>query len=157
MITKSEAKDLRIYHHKVMSLLAVDDFAPDEIGRLGARGKAASPGANAIGRQTRASSKPATQKAAAKKKVARKKTVSKKKIAKSTSGKKTAAKKKVSKKNGVKKENSEKHVRKENCCQKESLQETLVVQQGESAAQHTGAALRAALRSGKTFGPNLTV
>jgi hypothetical protein len=98
VITKSEAKDLRIYHHKVMSLLAVDDFAPDEIGRLGARGKAASPGANAIGRQTRASSKPATQKAAAKKKVARKKTVSKKKIAKSTSGKKTAAKKKVSKK-----------------------------------------------------------
>jgi hypothetical protein len=98
VITKSEAKDLRSYHQKVMSLLAVDDFAPDEIGRLGAGGKATSPGANTVGGRTASSSKPATQKAAAKKKVARKKTVSKKKIAKSASGKKTAAKKKVSKK-----------------------------------------------------------
>jgi len=98
VITKSEAKDLRTYHEKVMNLLAVDDFAPDDFGRLGARGKAASPGANAVSAQTRASSKPTAQKAAAKKKVAKKKTVSKKKMAKRASGKKMTANKKVSKK-----------------------------------------------------------
>lgn len=36
VITKSETKDLHIYHQKIMNLLAVDDFAPDEIGRSSA-------------------------------------------------------------------------------------------------------------------------
>jgi acyl-CoA dehydrogenase len=98
VITRSEAKELRIYHQKVMNLLAVDDFAPDDFGRSGARGKAASPAANAISGQTHTSTTPPAQKAAAKKKVAKKKTVSKKKKAKSASGKKKTAKKKVSRK-----------------------------------------------------------
>ena len=96
VITKSEAKDLRIYHQKVMNLLAVDDFAPDEFGRSGARGKAASRGANAVDGKTRAAAKPPAQKAAAKIKGTKKKTVSKKKTAKRASGAKTTAKKKAS-------------------------------------------------------------
>ena len=66
VISKAEAKDLRNYHEKVLSLLSVDDFAPEELGRAGARTNTASP-------------KPAAKKAAAKKKVAKKKTASKKK------------------------------------------------------------------------------
>jgi acyl-CoA dehydrogenase len=68
VIGKTEAKDLRTYHDKVMDLLAVDDFAPEEIGRAGARAKPAA-----------VSAKPVAQKAAARKKVAKKKTASKKK------------------------------------------------------------------------------
>ncbi len=78
IISKTEAKDLRSYHQKVMDLLAVDDFAADEIGRAGARSKAAP-------------QKPVARKAAARKKAAKKKTSSKreaksskKKIAKKT-------------------------------------------------------------------------
>ena len=66
IISKTEAKDLRSYHQKVMDLLAVDDFAADEIGRAGARSKAAP-------------QKPVAKKAAARKKAAKKKTSSKKK------------------------------------------------------------------------------
>lgn len=40
VITKSEAKDLLIYHQKIMKQLAVDDFAQDEIGRSSAHSKA---------------------------------------------------------------------------------------------------------------------
>ena len=72
VISKAEAKDLRSYHEKVLNLLSVDDFAPEELGRAGARTKTASP-------------EPAAKKAAAKKKVAKKKTASKKKKRK-TSG-----------------------------------------------------------------------
>jgi acyl-CoA dehydrogenase len=77
IITKAEAKGMRIYHQKVQDLLAVDDFAADEIGRAGSRSKAAT-------------QKPVAQKAAARKKVAKKKTASKKKA--------QTSKKKVSKK-----------------------------------------------------------
>ena len=73
IISKTEAKNLRSYHQKVLDLLAVDDFAPDEIGRAGARSKAAP-------------QKPVAKKAAARKKAAKKKTSSKKKIAKKPSG-----------------------------------------------------------------------
>ena len=73
IISKTEAKNLRSYHQKVLDLLAVDDFAADEIGRAGARSKAAP-------------QKPVAKKAAARKKVAKKKISSKKKIAKKPSG-----------------------------------------------------------------------
>ena len=69
VISKTEAKDLRSYHEKVLDLLSVDDFAPEEIGRAGARAQTASP-------------KATVKKAAAKKKAAKKKTTSIKKIAK---------------------------------------------------------------------------
>jgi acyl-CoA dehydrogenase len=72
VISKAEAKDLRSYHEKVMNLLAVDDFAADEIARSGARGKP-----TPTGEKTKP--KPVTKKAAAKKKVDRKKTASSKK------------------------------------------------------------------------------
>ena len=75
VISKSEAGDLRVYHEKVMNLLAVDDFAPDEIGRAGSRAKEATP-------------KPAAQKAAARKKAAKKKASQKKPFQKKTSSKK---------------------------------------------------------------------
>ena len=77
IITKAEAKGMRIYHQKVQDLLAVDDFAADEIGRAGSRSKGAT-------------QKPVAQKAAARKKVAKKKTASRKKA--------KTSKKKVSKK-----------------------------------------------------------
>jgi acyl-CoA dehydrogenase len=73
IISKTEAKNLRSYHQKVLDILAVDDFAADEIGRAGARSKAAP-------------QKPVAKKAAARKKAAKKKTASKKKIAKKPSG-----------------------------------------------------------------------
>jgi acyl-CoA dehydrogenase len=73
IISKTEAKNLRSYHQKVLDLLAVDDFAADEIGRAGARSKAAP-------------QKPVAKKAATRKKPAKKKTSSKKKIAKKPSG-----------------------------------------------------------------------
>ncbi len=81
VISKSEASELRNYHEKVMNLLAVDDFAPDEIGRAGNK---VAPIAG------KATVRPVAKKAAAKKKAARKKTASKKKA--------KTAKKKVSKK-----------------------------------------------------------
>jgi len=77
IITKAEAKGMRIYHQKVQDLLAVDDFAADEIGRAGSRSKGAT-------------QKPVTQKAAARKKVAKKKTAPKKKA--KTSNKKASKK-----------------------------------------------------------------
>ena len=81
VISKSEANELRNYHEKVLNLLAVDDFAPDEIARAGSKV------APITGKAT---AKPVTKKAAAKKKAAKKKTASKKKA--------KTAKKKTSKK-----------------------------------------------------------
>ena len=69
IITKTEAKDMRDYHRKVLDLLAVDDFAADEIGRSGSRSEVAI-------------AKPVAKKAAARKNVAKKNTASKKKVAK---------------------------------------------------------------------------
>ena len=90
VITKSEAQDLRIYHQKIMNQLAVDDFAPDEIGRSSTRGKATSPGTNDIGRAILVASKPVIQEA-----TTQKKTILKKKIVTSTTVKKTTYKKKT--------------------------------------------------------------
>jgi acyl-CoA dehydrogenase len=70
IITKAEAKDLRDYHRKVMDLLAVDDFAPEDIGRAGSNAKIAT-------------AKPAAHAVAAKRKVVRNKSTSKKKAQKS--------------------------------------------------------------------------
>jgi len=81
VISKSEANELRNYHEKVLNLLAVDDFAPDEIARAGSKV------APITGKTT---AKPVTKKAAAKKKAAKKKTASKEKA--------KTAKKKISKK-----------------------------------------------------------
>ena len=81
VISKSEANELRNYHEKVLNLLAVDDFAPNEIARAGSKV------APITGKTT---AKPVTKKAAAKKKAAKKKTASKKKA--------KTAKKKTSKK-----------------------------------------------------------
>lgn len=71
IISKTEAKNLRSYHQKVLDILAVDDFAPDEIGRAGARSKAAP-------------QRPVAKKAATRKKAAKKKLSSKKKTKKKT-------------------------------------------------------------------------
>jgi acyl-CoA dehydrogenase len=76
IITETEAEALRDYHRKVMDLIAVDDFAPEDIGRVGSRPRPVT-------------AKPAAQKMAAKKKVARSKTASRKKA--------KSSKKKVSK------------------------------------------------------------
>ena len=81
IISKSEARDLRDYHQKVMNLLAVDDFAADEIGRAGRR---AAPTAGKV------TAKPVIKKAAAKKKAAKKKTTSKAKSVKKKSKKKVS-------------------------------------------------------------------
>jgi acyl-CoA dehydrogenase len=35
VISKAEARNMRAYHDKVMALLSVDDFAPEELSRLG--------------------------------------------------------------------------------------------------------------------------
>ncbi len=77
IITKTEAKDLRDYHRKVMDLLAVDDFAADDIGRAGSRSQAPT-------------QEPVARKAAARKKTAKKKTASNKKT---KTSKKKASKK----------------------------------------------------------------
>lgn len=72
VISKKEASELRNYHNKVAAMLAVDDFAPDELGRSGNRS------ANTV--------QPATSKPAAKrlkkKATPRKKSASKKKTRK---------------------------------------------------------------------------
>jgi acyl-CoA dehydrogenase len=68
VISKAEANSLRDYHEKVAALLAVDDFAPEELARVTDTNKAVA-------------KKPAPKKPAAKKKASRKK-AGKKKTAK---------------------------------------------------------------------------
>ena len=68
LISATEAAALRDYHEKVQALIAVDDFAPDEIGRRGAVRPARA-----------ATKKTKKKKAAARKKSAAKKTAAKKK------------------------------------------------------------------------------
>ncbi len=69
VISKSEAADLHDYHEKVMNMLAVDDFAPDEIGRTGSKVAPIKEKASA----KPVVNKPVVKKAAAKKKAAKKK------------------------------------------------------------------------------------
>jgi acyl-CoA dehydrogenase len=75
LISKAEAGQLRTYHQKVRALLAVDDFAPDELARTGKGPKQAAA-------TTREVVKKSAAKKIAKKKVALKKTASKKKAGK---------------------------------------------------------------------------
>ncbi len=75
VISKAEARNMRAFHEKVLALLEVDDFAPDELIRK--------PTAAASGGRKKPSSK-----------VASKKTSSKKKTTKKKVAKKTAARKK---------------------------------------------------------------
>jgi len=70
VISKAEARNMRSYHTKVLALLDVDDFAPEELGR-----------------------KPARQSGPAKKKVARK--TNRKKVSKKVSKKASGSKKKT--------------------------------------------------------------
>jgi acyl-CoA dehydrogenase len=72
VISKAEANSLRDYHEKVVALLEVDDFAPEELARRPAQNDAAAPAAP---------DKPARKKAATRKKTSRKKRVTKKKTA----------------------------------------------------------------------------
>jgi acyl-CoA dehydrogenase len=73
VISKKEAAELQAYHDKVFALLAVDDFAPEELARTTAE-PAQDP-------SPKPAKKAAKRKQAPRKKVARKKTGSKKKSA----------------------------------------------------------------------------
>ena len=83
IFSAKEAAELRDYHEKVLYLLSVDDFSPEEIGRNSETGKdtemAASPSAPTVSSVVvdKAASKPATKKKT-KKKVSRKKPAKKK-------------------------------------------------------------------------------
>ncbi len=67
IISKAEASQMRDYHQKVLDLLAVDDFAPEDFGRSGSVEKTAS--AKPKSRPTKTSRK-TKKKVASKKKVA---------------------------------------------------------------------------------------
>ncbi len=77
VISKAEARNMRSYHEKLLSLMAVDDFAPEELSRTPADG-------DTVGEK-----KPASKKKTSKKKAG----TSKKVAAKSMSGTKKAKKK----------------------------------------------------------------
>jgi acyl-CoA dehydrogenase len=73
VISEKEAAELQAYHDKVSALLAVDDFAPEEMGRTSAE-PAPDP-------TPKPAKKAAKRKQAPRKKVARKKSGSKKESA----------------------------------------------------------------------------
>jgi acyl-CoA dehydrogenase len=77
VISKKEAAELRDYHDKVASLLAVDDFAPEELARVQSSQEATAP---AVPREA---TEKASNGAAPSKKTVRKKAKSKKKVRKS--------------------------------------------------------------------------
>jgi len=76
VISKKEAAELRDYHAKVTALLAVDDFAPEELERTGDAAKTVVPSAS--------NSKAVKKKVTTKKKTARKKAKPKKTSKKAT-------------------------------------------------------------------------
>jgi len=79
VIGKTEAVELHDYHDKVTALLAVDDFAPEELGRRAASGEAVAP-RSVAGERPRSNTKKKTgKKAVPRKKTARKKAARKKK------------------------------------------------------------------------------
>ena len=69
VISKAEGRNMRSYHEKVLALLAVDDFAPDELARV--QDSQPSPKTKKVVKKT--SKKAAAKKAPAKKKSAKKK------------------------------------------------------------------------------------
>jgi acyl-CoA dehydrogenase len=80
LISKTEASQLRSYHGKVKALLAVDDFAPSELGQANAAPE------KVVRTTKKVATKPASKKAAkkaSKSSAPRKKTASKKKPSKS--------------------------------------------------------------------------
>ena len=81
VINDSEASRMREYQQKVLDLLAVDDFAPEEIGRAGARSEGITPAASSNMDTGKSSKKPVVKKrgSPAGKKAATKKTSKKKK------------------------------------------------------------------------------
>jgi len=76
VISKAEARNMRTYHEKVLSLLSVDDFASDELSR---KQSAPPPATKKKVTKKAAAKKPATRKKASRKKTARKSTSRKKK------------------------------------------------------------------------------
>jgi acyl-CoA dehydrogenase len=79
VVSKQEAEGLRDYHDKVRALLAVDDFAPDELGRPAAATEAPEPVAAVAATKKKAKKKASSTKKATRKATQRKKT-SKKKV-----------------------------------------------------------------------------
>jgi acyl-CoA dehydrogenase len=77
VISKKEAAELRDYNDKVSSLLAVDDFAPEELARVQGSRETAAPAA------PRQATEKASNEATPSKKAVRKKAKSKKKVSKS--------------------------------------------------------------------------
>ena len=90
IISAAETRELRTFHEKVLHLLSVDDFSPEELSRTGSGSSSpAIPAADTAAIPRVQQSKPKTKKTAAKKRAAAKKS-SRKKVA---SKKKTAKKK----------------------------------------------------------------
>ena len=79
VIGKAEAAELHEYHAKVAALLAVDDFASEELCRTGASTEVAAPRATGADSPGNKATKKARKKAAPRKKTVRKKTKRKKK------------------------------------------------------------------------------
>jgi len=69
VISKAEARNMRSYHNKVLALLAVDDFAPDELSRYTRKPE---PAATKPIQSKTAVTKTAAAKKSSKKKTARK-------------------------------------------------------------------------------------
>jgi acyl-CoA dehydrogenase len=83
VISKAEARNMRSYHEKVLALLAVDDFDPDELVRQPPKKSASAAAAKAAARPARKTTK---------------KTPGKTNVAKTNVAKKKVTKKKVTKK-----------------------------------------------------------
>jgi acyl-CoA dehydrogenase len=93
VISKAEARNMRSYHEKVLALLAVDDFDPDELARRSPKKGASAAPVKAAAKPVKAATKPVrktTKKTPGKKKVVKKKVPSR---AKPPSGSKTSKKK----------------------------------------------------------------
>jgi acyl-CoA dehydrogenase len=88
VISKAEARNMRSYHEKVLALLAVDDFDPDELVRQPPKKSASAAAAKAAARPARKTTK---------------KTPGKTNVAKTNVAKTNVAKKKVTKKKVTKK------------------------------------------------------
>jgi len=95
IISAKETRELRDYHDKVLHLLSVDDFAPEELARNGAS-KVAPAVSAASGDPDPVPAVPKTKKTASRKPSVKKS--AKKAVAKKADSKKVAAKKKTAKK-----------------------------------------------------------
>jgi acyl-CoA dehydrogenase len=99
IISASETRELRAYHEKVLYLLSVDDFSPDELGTAGSNNESPVVPANdtaPLSRVQISQSETKTKKVAAKKASTRKST--ERSTTKKSNRKKVASKKKTAKK-----------------------------------------------------------